>query len=310
MPAVLETNEDTLESLELRLRTILPEEYQDHYEDVQPVSMGSASLKYLTNGLVAWNQIWSTFCDLAMAGGPPHKGTFLEPGTVEEIEAQPQRYQEVVQEICRGITLASGFEARLSTSPGWVRVECGSAGMAEWLVRAIVMENISARREGDTGLELPVGPNYRIAKEIKNVVTAIAKTSHYWFDHMYANQPEEIADLFVALEAQLPLLEPARGGLDDGRYPVLRATIAGGVLEATGVGSSSEQHYAGWLGLECKQIRTAIWMMRALVVSNVLARREGTVLFVPVNPDRDPEGAAAIERVARVYGFAVARGIV
>ncbi len=34
-----------LSALEVRLKTILPEQYQDCYEDVQPVSMGSASVK-------------------------------------------------------------------------------------------------------------------------------------------------------------------------------------------------------------------------------------------------------------------------
>jgi hypothetical protein len=41
-------------------------------------------------------------------------------------------------------------------------------------------------------------------------------------------------------------------------------------------------------------------MMRALVASNVLARREGTTLFVPVNPKTDESGhrvAAALESV-------------
>ena len=33
------------EVLEARLKTLLPEEYQDSYEDVQPVSMGSAGLE-------------------------------------------------------------------------------------------------------------------------------------------------------------------------------------------------------------------------------------------------------------------------
>ena len=49
-------------------------------------------------------------------------------------------------------------------------------------------------------------------------------------------------------------------------------------------------------------------MMRAMVVSNVLSRREGTVLFVPVN------GQVAILTVKRsydpwsgLYGFATAR---
>jgi hypothetical protein len=39
-------------------------------------------------------------------------------------------------------------------------------------------------------------------------------------------------------------------------------------------------------------------MMRALVVHNVLARREGVVLFVPVNDVSDPAGI----RVARTLG--------
>ena len=50
-------------------------------------------------------------------------------------------------------------------------------------------------------------------------------------------------------------------------------------------------------------------MMRALVASNVLARREGTVLFVPVNPATDPEGRRVAAAVARVCRFASARGV-
>ena len=76
---------DERELLEARLKTLLPEEYQDSYEDVQPVSMGSAGLKYGRDGRVAWNEIWGSFCDLAMAGGPPHRGTLLEPATKAEI---------------------------------------------------------------------------------------------------------------------------------------------------------------------------------------------------------------------------------
>lgn len=68
--------------------------------------------------------------------------------------------------------------------PGWVGVHCASQTMAEWLVRAVVTENISARCEGSV-LDLPAGPVYRVEKEIKNVITAIAKTSHYWLEHMW-----------------------------------------------------------------------------------------------------------------------------
>jgi hypothetical protein len=68
-----------LRTVQFRLMTILPEEYQERYEEIEPVSMGSAALKYGEDGKVAWGDIWDTFCDLAMAGGPPHKGKLLEP---------------------------------------------------------------------------------------------------------------------------------------------------------------------------------------------------------------------------------------
>ena len=74
-----------------------------------PISMGSAALKYDADGQVAWDQIWGSFCDLAMAGGPPHKGTLLEPGTEAEIDAQFGRYDEVGEEICRGISMVTGL---------------------------------------------------------------------------------------------------------------------------------------------------------------------------------------------------------
>jgi hypothetical protein len=39
-------DQETSEGFEERLRLILPEQYQDSYDDVQPMSMGSAPLKY------------------------------------------------------------------------------------------------------------------------------------------------------------------------------------------------------------------------------------------------------------------------
>jgi hypothetical protein len=50
-------------------------------------------------------------------------------------------------------------------------------------------------------------------------------------------------------------------------------------------------------------------MMRALVATNVLARREETTLFVPVNPASDSDGGSVVKSVIRIYGFAAARGI-
>ncbi len=294
---------DALRALELRIRTILPEEYQDNYEDVQPVSMGSAALKYGSDGKVAWNEMWGSFCDLAMAGGPPHKGALLEPGSQEEIAAQPERYQRVAEEICRGVRMVTGLAVNLSTAPGWIRVDCESESMAEWLVRAIVMENVSCRYQG-TAIELPAGPHYRIEKEIKNVVTVIAKTCHYWLEHMWSSQHREIGNLFLRMSVASPLIQPLPG--DQPAQRQLSATMANRILQATGL-PPAERAYPGWLGVECRNVPAAIWMMRALVASNILARREGTALFVPVNSHSDPSGDLVANSLAQVHRFAIAR---
>ena len=296
------------EALELRIRTILPEEYQDSYEEVEPVSMGSAGLKYGRDGKVAWNDIWATFCDLAMAGGPPHKGNLLMAASRQEIDAEPERYGQVVDEICRGIEMVTGLAAAPSPVAGWVRVECTSV-TAGWMARAIVMENVSARCHGSI-LDLPAGPGYRVEKEIKNVVTAVAKTGHYWLDHTCASQQRKIGDLFDEITAESPLIQPALAGhgFDAEMDQMLRRKLAGKIHEATGL-KPWDVPCDGWLGVVCPSVMSAIWMMRALVVSNVFARREDTVLFVPVNPETDPHGDTVVRVTSRVHRFARARSI-
>ena len=287
---------------------MLPEEYQDTYEDVQPVSMGSAGLKFGDDGQVAWDEMWESFCDLAMAGGPPHKGLLLEPASPEAGEAAPDRYRTVVDEICRGIRMVTGLRAAASPVPGWVRVTCLSQGMAGWLVRAITMENVAARSEGKA-LDLPAAPGFRLEKEIKNVVTVIAKTCHYWLGHMPRAQQRAIGHLFVTLADESPLIVPATSSDDAPPDREARvALMAARIQQETGCGISAHR-YAGWLGVECASVRAAIWMMRALVVNNVLARREHTALFVPVNPAQDPDGERVVAALARVHGLAVARGV-
>ena len=297
-----------LDALDVRLRTLLPEEYQDSYEAVQPVSMGSAGLKYSLDGRVAWNEMWQTFCDLAMAGGPPHKGTLLEPGSRAAIESQPARYAQVTDEIRRGIEMVTELPAELAPRPGWVRVTCINQTMAAWLHRAIVMENVAARREYND-LDLPAAPMFRIEKEIKNVITVIAKTCHYWMGHVPYAQQRDIATLLKTLDEESPLVEPPLpidGGGNAGGS--LAADMADRLQRETGL-TAPARRYAGWLGVECQSVRPAVWMMRALVANNVLSRREGTVLFVPVNPATDPGGAIVVRSVATVRHLAAARGV-
>jgi hypothetical protein len=295
--------------LELRLRIILPEDYHDSYEeDVQPVSMGSAGLRFDANGKVAWNEMWDTFCDLAMAGGPPHKGRLLEPALPAAIDAQPDRYVEVVEEIRRGIKMVTGLDAEAGPTPGWVRVTCESDGMAGWLLRAIVIENVAVQADGPH-LELPASPAYRLEKEIKNVVTVIAKTCHYWQEHMLWRQQLEIGRLFVTLAEESPLavpdLSPAEPADDP---PASVAHLVETIRRDTGL-SRSMHRYRGWLGIDCPTVRAAVWMMRLMIASNVLSRREGSTLFVPVNDARDPGGDRVASALVLVHRLARARGI-
>ena len=294
-----------LNVLELRIRAILPAEYQDSYLEVEPVSMGSAGLKFGSDGRVAWDGIWGSFCDLAMAGGPSHKGKLLLPASPQEIQADPKRYGEVVEEICRGIKMVAGLAVEPSPVPGWVRVNCDSAVTPGWLARAIVMENVSARCEG-SALELPAGPGFRVEKEIKNVITSVAKTAHYWQGHVWTSQQKVIEALFATIASESPLIQPALAGHAAAEADLqhsLSETISAKILEATGLLPSPVPCH-GWVGTLCPSVKAAIWMMRALVVSNVFARREGTVLFVPVNPTSDPSGDLVARVFSKVYSLA------
>ena len=164
---------------------ILPPRYQLNTQ-VSAAPMGAAGLIYDDGGKVAWNDIWQGFCDLALAGGPPHRGTLLEPVSTDEITANPEGYERVVREMERGIQMVTGLKTVRGSTAGWVGMECSGEAMALWLLRAIVVENVSVRREGAT-LYFPAGANFQIEKEIKNVVTVIAKTNHYWQEHMAAS---------------------------------------------------------------------------------------------------------------------------
>ena len=298
-----------LAELESRIKAILPEEYQDSFERVGPVPMRSAGLKFRADGRVAWDEIWGSFCDLAMAGGPPHKGALLEPGRAAEIEAQPEGYEEVAEEICRGVRMAADLDAEPSPVPGWVRVICSNAAMSGWLLRAIVMENVAARGAG-ARLDVPAAPHFRLEKEIKNVVTVVAKTSHYWLGHIPRTQQRAIAELFIEMAEESPLIEP--GGPDAVSASPAGETTAAAIVQAieSATGLRASPHaYPGWLGFECASVRSAIWMMRGMVASNVLSRREERVLFVPVNPAIDPGGHHVSSTLATVHRLAAARGI-
>ncbi|MEM6284068.1 MAG: cation diffusion facilitator family transporter, partial [Chloroflexota bacterium] len=67
------------------LVNLLPPRYLDSVPSAAP--MGAVGLKFADDGSVAWNEIWTDFCDLALAGGPPHRGKLLEPVDPAQVKA-------------------------------------------------------------------------------------------------------------------------------------------------------------------------------------------------------------------------------
>lgn len=159
----------------------LPPRYRTGRQ-VSSAPMGAAPLRFTPEGQVAWDEMWTDFCDLALAGGPKHRDTVLEPVAAQEAMAAPEKYERVVSEIARGWALVTGLEMKRDHEPGMVGLQCTDEEMARWMERAIAVENVTVTREGRV-LYLPAGPAFALEKEIKNVVTVVAKTHHYWLEH-------------------------------------------------------------------------------------------------------------------------------
>ena len=292
-------DQQTLAELQRRYGLLLPENYQERYEDLEPLPMGSAGVRYGADGKIAWDEMWGSFCDLAMAGGPPHKGKLLEPANASEIAADRNGYSAAVAEICRGIAMVTDLSPEESSSAGWVRMECATTGMAAWMLRAITVENVAVRADG-AFLELPAGPAYRLHKEIRNVITVIAKTVHYWVGHMSVMHRQTIVDLIAGMNDESPLIRPAYGTEDEGSRQSLASAVAERIERETGLTRSLHRH-PDWIGVDCATPRAAVWMMRMLLAANVLARREGNVLLVPIDTEADPDGEIVSSSVELVH---------
>src|SRR5262245_58777245 len=126
---------DELAAFEAKVNALLPSMYHQ-CDAVSPTSMGSAALKLGPDSRVAWDEIWTGFCDLALAGGSPHRGSLLQAPSPEEVEGEPAGYQLVAEEIARGVRMTTGLPARPAPEPGWVAVGCHGEAMAAWLLRA------------------------------------------------------------------------------------------------------------------------------------------------------------------------------
>ena len=253
---------------------------------------GLGGLRYGPDGRVAWDQIWTTFCDLALAGGPPHRGNLLEPVSEAEVAAEPQRYGGVVAEIDRAIALTTGMPVVNGYVPGWVGVQCGSLEEAVWLQFAVTAENVSAQRRQSV-LQLPAGPAFRVEKEIKNVVVALAKAYHYWDGHLTAAQQSFAGQGIWVAEAATP----TEAAATPSEYEAAVGEVENH-LRAAGL-PASPRRYLGWVGVETGGEEDAVWLLRAVLVEQVLARREGRILYLPVGASPSADQAARVGRTFR-----------
>ena len=102
---------------------LLPPRYRNG-KVVSSAPMGTAPMRYTENGQVAWDEMWTDFCDLALAGGPPHRDTLLEPVPPDEVKADMESYERVLSEIERGWRLVTGLPTVRSEKLGWIGLQC------------------------------------------------------------------------------------------------------------------------------------------------------------------------------------------
>ena len=155
-------------------------------------AMGQAPFAYDANGRPHWAGMWESFCELALFGGPPHRGpaSALRADEGTPPPTRPRRATfDAIAEIRRGIEETTGLPTARA-EPGWVAITCESARMAAWLCATIILENVDARARGET-LLVPASAGYRREDEVKSVITVVAKTHHYWLAHARAERGGE-----------------------------------------------------------------------------------------------------------------------
>jgi len=172
-----------LDALEASLRrdtTAQRREYAPATRLDPAAPMTSAPFLWRPDGRPDWGGMWTTFCELALYGGPPQRGP--ESPLRAPMGATADSDAEMLAEMRRGIWETTGLYAE-PAGPGWLSVTCDSPTMAAWLCASIILENVGARVEDDR-LLVPAGPHFGLKDEVKSIITVVAKTHHYWQAHV------------------------------------------------------------------------------------------------------------------------------
>src|SRR2546422_1089732 len=135
--------------------------------------MSSAPFLLRRDGRPDWGSMWTTFCELALYGGPPQRG----PESPLRAPTNPaDSGREMLAEMQRGIWETTGLYAE-AIEPGGLAVTCEAPTMAARRCAAIILENVDARVEEER-LELPAGRALPLDGEAMSSTTAVAQTPH------------------------------------------------------------------------------------------------------------------------------------
>jgi sirohydrochlorin cobaltochelatase len=174
---------ETLDTVQPVLRR-RPGQIRD-VEPPDPAAMASAPFVWRRDGRPDWSAMWTTFCGLALHGGPPQRGALqvLRGPAVGDRAAGSA--SEILAELRRGIEETTGLatEPAGPAEPGWLAITCASPRMAAWLCATVILENVDARVERSR-LLVPAGPDFVLEDQVKSVITVVAKTHHYWREHV------------------------------------------------------------------------------------------------------------------------------
>jgi sirohydrochlorin cobaltochelatase len=151
-----------------------------------PDPMSSAPFLYRDDGRPDWASMWGSFCELALYGGPPHRGADNPVVAIDGNANGNAGSDAIIAEIRRGIWETTGLFSE-PVPPSWLAITCHSRMMAAWMAAAIILENVDARCE-DEVLYVPARPDFDLKDEVKSVITVVAKVNHYWQAHVTEQQ--------------------------------------------------------------------------------------------------------------------------
>src|SRR5436853_7065464 len=110
--------------------------------------MSSAPFLWRRDGRPDWGSMWTTFCELALYGGPPQRG----PESPLRAPTNPaDSGREMLAEMQRGLWETTGLYAE-PIEPGGLAVTCPAPTTAARLCAAILLED-GARRVGQERLQ-------------------------------------------------------------------------------------------------------------------------------------------------------------